>query len=511
MAIAQDVTERSRMQTELQQSKMLLDGVLNSSIDGIIAFRSVRDPKSQQIIDFQWLVSNAALGRLNPRFQNGRVGQYLRQEMPEHTENGLFAAYVSVVEQGELFETEICYDEADLPVWLQLTAVKLGDGLAVTFRDITKNKFIENMLKQANDELQHKITVLDSRNRDMLKLGQINEYLQASKTTRDAYHVVAAIMPDLFGDCSGEIYEIEANEQAEGGLICVATWGDHPPVSAMAFNREDCWALRRSHGHYVDRDQPGLFCQHISQGDEIGASLCIPLSAQGKSLGLLHLWSPDPHALSKDKRRLAHTIAEHLALSVTNLLLRASLELQSTHDSLTGLFNRRYMEDALERLLYKAEVQNTHLGIIMIDIDRFKNFNDRYGHAIGDLVLREVAQLLPQALRQSDIACRYGGEELMAILPEASAAVVYQRAEQLREQIAALNLSKDERPIEQVTASFGVSVFPECGRDRRELLRVADDALYRAKNEGRNCVRLAEALVETITAIDPSYPHRSPE
>jgi diguanylate cyclase (GGDEF)-like protein/PAS domain S-box-containing protein len=509
VAIAQDITERSRMQTELQQSKMLLDGVLNSSIDGIIAFQSVRDPNTQRIIDFQWLVSNEAVSRLTPRFQQGQVGQYLLQTMPEHETNGLFAAYVAVVEKGDLFETQICYDDTDPPVWLQLTAVPLGDGLAVTFRNITKNKQIETMLKEANDELQQKITVLDSRNQDMLKLGQINEYLQASKTVHDAYNVVAAIMPDLFHDCSGGVYEIEENDQRAERLTCVTSWGTQPPVSALTFDRHDCWALRRSHGHFVDRQKQSLFCQHLTTQEAIGVSLCLPLSAQGKSLGLLHLWSPDPEALTKDKRRIAHTVAEHLALSVTNILLRASLELQSTRDPLTGLFNRRYMEETLERLICRSQAQAGCLGIIMIDIDRFKSFNDRYGHAIGDLVLREVAQLLPKALRQSDIACRYGGEELMAILPDASAVVVYQRAEQLRSQIEALKLSHDGRAIDQVTASFGVAVFPECGRDRRDLLRVADDALYRAKHEGRNCVRLAEALVETIIASDPSYPRSS--
>ncbi|TAF50954.1 MAG: PAS domain-containing protein [Oscillatoriales cyanobacterium] len=509
VAIAQDITERSRMQTELQQSKMLLDGVLNSSIDGIIAFQSVRDPNSRQILDFQWLVSNAAVKRLTPRFSHGQVGQYLLQTMPEHKTNGLFDAYVAVVEKGDLFETQICYDDTDPPVWLQLTAVPLGDGLAVTFRNITKNKRIETMLQEANDELQQKIMVLDSRNRDMLKLGQINEYLQASTTVHDAYNVVAAIMPDLFQDCSGAVYESEDTDQAAERLTCVVSWGTQAPVSALSFEHQDCWALRRSHGHYVSQHKHSLFCPHLTAREAIGVSLCIPLNAQGKSLGLLHLWSPNPEALSKDKRRIAHTVAEHLALSVTNILLRASLELQSTRDPLTGLFNRRYMEDALERLIYRSQVQASGLGIIMIDIDHFKSFNDRYGHAIGDLVLREVAQLLPKALRPADIACRYGGEELMAILPDVSAMVVYQRAEQLRRQIAALQLSPEGRAIDQVTASFGVAVFPECGRDRRDLLRVADDALYRAKHDGRNCVRLAEALVETITKRDPSYPHRS--
>jgi diguanylate cyclase (GGDEF)-like protein/PAS domain S-box-containing protein len=505
VAIAQDITERSRMQTELRQSKMLLDGVLNSSVDGIVAFQSVRDPESRQIVDFQCLVSNAAIGHLIPSFKRFQIGKSLLQEMPEHGEDGLFAAYVSVVERGELFEQEQYCEEANPPVWLQLTAVKLGDGFAVTFRNITKTKAIETILQETNDKLQQKINVLDSRNRDMLKLGQINEYLQASETVQDAYNVVAAMMPDLLGDSGGGIYQTEES----GQLVCIATWGDQPPTSAITFDRGDCWALRRSHHHWVDQRKQGLMCPHITDREAIGATLCIPLIAQGTSLGLLHLWSPDSKALNKAKRQLAYTVAEQLALSVTNLLLRESLELQSTRDPLTGLFNRRYMENALERLLYKAQANTMNLGIIMIDIDRFKSFNDRYGHAVGDLVLREVAQLLPKALRQSDIACRYGGEELMAILPDASAAVVYRRAEQLRSQIAALKLTHDGNEIEPVTASFGVSVFPECGRDRRDLLRVADDALYRAKRDGRNCVRLAEAIAEMATAVDPLSPPSS--
>lgn len=497
VAIAQDITERSRMQRELQQSKMLLDGVLNSSIDGILAFQSVRDPDSRQIIDFQCLVSNAAIGHLIPSFQRAEIGMSLLDEMPEHRENGLFAAYAAVVERGELFEQELYYEETTPPVWLQLTAVKLGDGLAVTFRNITKTKAIETMLQETNDELQQKINVLDSRNRDMLKLGKINEYLQASETVNDAYNVVAAMMPDLFRNCAGEIYRLEESEQ----LTRVATWGEQPSVSPITFSPHHCWALRRNRHHWVEHHQQGLMCQHITEREAIGTTLCIPLSAQGKNLGLFHLWAPYPQTLNSDQRQLAYTVAEKLTFSVTNLLLRESLELQSTRDPLTGLFNRRYMETALERLLHKAQVQASSLGIIMIDIDRFKSFNDRYGHAVGDLILREVAHLLPKALRQSDIACRYGGEELIAILPEASAAVVYRRAEQLRVQIAALQLTHDGNALESVTASFGVSVFPECGHDRRELLRVADDALYRAKHEGRNCVRLAEAIAEISTEV----------
>ena len=506
VAIARDITERSRMQTELQQSKMLLDGVLNSSIDGIIALQSVRDPDSHQIVDFQWLVSNATIGRLMPDFSQVRVGQRLLEAMPEHRDSGLFDAYVSVVEQGELFERELYYSQTASPTWIQLTAVKLGDGLAVTFRNITKTKAIETQLQETNEELQTQIQVLDSRNRDMLKLGELNEYLQASETVEDTYNVVAAMMPDLFGeDCGGGIYRVEDG----GNLTRIATWGEQPPVSAQTFHRQDCWALRRSRHHLAEQHQQGLMCPHLTDRSAIGTTLCTPLSSQGKSLGLLHLWSPQTQAFNKAKRQLAYTVAEQLSLSVTNLLLRESLKLQSIRDPLTSLFNRRYMEDTLERLLHNAQERKQSLGIIMVDIDCFKRFNDRYGHAVGDLVLCEVAQLLPQSLTPSDIACRYGGEELMVILPDLSAIALYNRAEQLRAQIAALPLFHDGQAIEQVTASFGISMYPECGRDRRDLLREADDALYRAKNDGRNCVRLAQAIVEPVAEIDPSYPRRS--
>jgi len=178
-----------------------------------------------------------------------------------------------------------------------------------------------------------------------------------------------------------------------------------------------------------------------------------------------------------------------------NLLLAESEELlreQSVRDALTGLFNRRYLEETLGRELRRAERGATAVGVIMLDIDRFKRFNDSYGHAAGDAVLQAIGDFLNASVRAADIACRYGGEEFTLILLDASQQMVQGRAEQLREDVKSLHVQYGGRALEAVTLSLGVSFFPGHGTSGPAVLRAADAALYRAKREGRDRVVVAE-------------------
>ena len=170
----------------------------------------------------------------------------------------------------------------------------------------------------------------------------------------------------------------------------------------------------------------------------------------------------------------------------------ATAEAQATHDKLTGLNNRHYMHEWLERELKRAARHGRPLGAILMDLDYFKRINDEYGHGAGDQVLREIAAALKRSSRQSDIACRYGGEEFLLLMPESPLEATVRRAEQLRGEIAKLDLFYQKRPLGRVTLSAGIAVFPEHGPDQDTLLRNADAALYRAKQGGRDRVAIAQ-------------------
>lgn len=170
---------------------------------------------------------------------------------------------------------------------------------------------------------------------------------------------------------------------------------------------------------------------------------------------------------------------------------QARLREQSVRDHLTGLFNRRYMEETLERELLRAARKKLSLGVIMLDLDNLKLFNDTWGHAAGDEILRELGSLLLRQVRGEDIACRYGGDEFILILPDASRAVTHERAELICEHARQFHLQFEGQSLAAVTLSLGVGVFPEHGSTSTTILRAVDAALYRAKGEGRNRVVVA--------------------
>jgi len=163
----------------------------------------------------------------------------------------------------------------------------------------------------------------------------------------------------------------------------------------------------------------------------------------------------------------------------------------SVRDPLTGLYNRRYMEEILALEIIRAMRKEYPIGIIMVDIDHFKRFNDIHGHAAGDAILSQVGSFLRKYLRASDAACRYGGEEFLFILPEASQKITHMRAEQMREEIRNLHISFQDQILEAVTLSIGVAVFPLNGSTGEAILRAADNALYQAKDAGRDRVIVA--------------------
>jgi diguanylate cyclase (GGDEF)-like protein len=258
------------------------------------------------------------------------------------------------------------------------------------------------------------------------------------------------------------------------------------------FVPDDCWALRRGQIHPFNADQARPLCLHLAEPLPI-ATCCLPMQVQGEHLGVLHLQSMSKENLSESQRRLAYTVVEQAGMALSNLKLREALREQSTRDPLTGLYNRRYMEEALKQQLSRATRQLHPVGIIMIDIDHFKRFNDTYGHAAGDALLRELGQFLQSHIRSEDIACRYGGEEFTLIIPDASPEAAKQRAEYLCQEARQLRLQGVGQSHEAITLSAGVAVYPQHGRTIDIVLRNADAALYRAKQEGRDRIVVADS------------------
>jgi len=348
----------------------------------------------------------------------------------------------------------------------------------------------EDALQEANEKLAVRVNELEQHTREINMVNQMVYLLHTCVAPEEAYTVIGQSAGKLFPDDSGALCVLNGSRNL---VEAVAVWGDSVP-GELVFAASDCWALRRGQAHLVESPDSGPLCGHLSQPPPAN-SLCVPMMAQGKALGVLLLQSgpEDPGAspgprnhLTKSQQRLALNLAEHIAPGLANLRLREALENLSVRDPLTGLFNRRYLEESLERELHRATRKQRPLGVIMLDLDHFKHFNDTYGHEAGDTLLRELGRFLQAHIRREDIACRYGGEEFILIMPEAWLDVTRERAEWLREEIKNLTVKFHGQVLGALTLSLGVAIFPQHAATASSLLRASDLALYRAKAEGRD-------------------------
>ena len=352
--------------------------------------------------------------------------------------------------------------------------------------DITERKYMESSLIQANEQMRRALNELQQRNRETALLNEMGRSLQACQSAGEAYRIVADLTCQVFPQTAGALYLFNPERTLVSEVV---SWGGLL-TDRRRFSPDECLSLRSGRTKPLGEAQAGECCIHIGK-QGAAASFCLPLQVHGEILGILHLQSRQEENLEESKRQLAYIIVEQVGMALSNLKLREALREQSIRDPLTGLYNRRYMEEALKQQMSRVTRQLHPLGIIMIDIDHFKRFNDNYGHATGDALLRELAQLLQKRVRAEDIACRYGGEEFTLIMPDASLETAQQRAEELCAEVRRLRLHGFES-AEMLTLSVGIAIHPQHGRTIEDVLHAADSALYRAKQEGRDRVMIAE-------------------
>ncbi|MGK7931858.1 MAG: diguanylate cyclase [Microcystaceae cyanobacterium] len=354
-------------------------------------------------------------------------------------------------------------------------------------QDITQDKEDKSQLIDKKQQLESKLTQLDHRNKDLVLLSELSDFLQSANSVTEAWKIMPRLLQPLFPDCSGCIF---MNDSTGEHCQKIVSWGElAPPIKSFTVN--SCWALRRGRMYLCEPQQSSAFCGHQELCPTVSRTLCIPILSNQEVFGLLFLCTAIPDALSETKQQLARTTVEQIGLAISNLQLREQLERQSIIDPLTELYNRRYLDTFLSKELARARRENYSVGIIMLDVDHFKQYNDLYGHDAGDFVLKTVSHLLNIKVRHEDIACRYGGEEMTLILPNASLTDTQKRAEEIRVSLSQLVLNYQNQSLNQLTASLGVAAFPEHGDQCSTLLQSADTALYQAKATGRNRVIVA--------------------
>ncbi|HEX4002846.1 MAG TPA: diguanylate cyclase [Candidatus Acidoferrales bacterium] len=373
--------------------------------------------------------------------------------------------------------------------------------------DITVRKQEEAALRAAHQKLHIALRESEQRAKEASKLSELVDILQSCQSVDEAYRIAGGALPRILTSESGALCMISPSRNV---VETVAAWGQGS-TTEKAFAPDTCWALRRGKVHEVEDSSSPMRCAHVESS--VGGYVCVPLAAHGETLGVLYIEraarSSIPLGLLPEDQmaalaRQGSAIGERVSLALATLRLRDVLRSQSIRDPLTGLFNRRYMEESLERELRRAERNGQSVGFIMLDIDHFKHFNDTFGHQAGDALLRALGDLVGERTRGQDVACRFGGEEFSLILAGASKDAASRRAELLREEVKRLAATHAGQLLGKITLSFGVAAYPGDGRTADELIRAADKALYNAKAAGRDKIMLADGAQTSSPAASTS-------
>lgn len=491
LTVGSSVSERHRIGNDLLERTTFLNALIESNPLGIVALD--RDSRVQ--------LCNDAFEKLFLYRRTELVGKKLDALIAPDDFQQVFELTpdsAALAQPGQSVR-RVRKDGTVVDVAVETVPLKLGGhvrGSFAIYKDVTEENEAAELAREHSESLNRLVGELQLRTTQMTLLNEMSDLLQCCGNRNEAYSVVSESARKLFPVATaGALFTFRASRNA---LEAVATWGkwsgsEYSPAA------DECWALRRGRPNWSDSGRGGIFCSHI-KNDEPASYLCVPLVAQGNALGILHLQYDRSEStrgtvvfetLQESQQRLAVSAAGQIALSLASLSLQETLRDQSVRDPLTGLFNRRFMQDTLERELVRARRKNHPLAVLFLDLDHFKRFNDTFGHDAGDLVLKSIADVFRQRFRGDDSICRYGGEEFAIILPESNATNAERRANDLCLEVKDIQLRYQGRTLDRVSLSVGVASYPENATTAEELLRVADQALYRSKSEGRDRVTLA--------------------
>jgi diguanylate cyclase (GGDEF)-like protein/PAS domain S-box-containing protein len=395
------------------------------------------------------------------------------------------------------YQTEKRYIRKDgRIVWGNLSASIILDsdgnsifGLGLV-EDITERKTAEQVLRDTRDQLALRINDLEKRANELTILSSLSNMLQLCSQTSEAFGWIAQFCAQLFPTLSGGLFIVDKETNS---LEIQTSWGN-PAVFEGTLDRHDCWALRRGRIHKVEDLSSDLVCRHVAE--PIPPSyLCAPIIIKSQLVGLFYLQSnPNFPHLTEADQQLAVAVAEQIGLSLANIKLNLELQELAIHDSLTGLYNRRYMMESLNRELTRASRRGKPVSLIHLDFDCLHDLNTRLGHDAVDEMLGNLGQLIRSSVRSEDIACRFGGDEFLLILSEMDVDTARQRAGELMERIAALNLFDANGNPQPITAAISIACYPQHGKTSTEIMKAIHKTLDKAKIQGGNCVVIADAM-----------------
>lgn len=354
------------------------------------------------------------------------------------------------------------------------------------------NSKLASHLSMSNEELTTKNTELERHEKDMSMINNMNEKLQLCRDSIEANSIIKLTAEHLFGDFYGGLTITDTG----GKQALVVEWGNKKHLQTK-FLSESCWGLRSGNKYLVDEHQKNLLCKHYNAPPE--GSYCIPLIIDNKSLGMINFNFLTDTSLTNYIMQLMTVFSDVVKLALANIQLQEKLQSEATRDPLTNLFNRRYLNETLLREFHRNSREKSSLCFAILDLDYFKNFNDTYGHEAGDIILKKIGTLLMSNIRESDIACRFGGEEFALVFINTTIDKILPSLEHIRKEVENTKIYFNNDLLPPITTSIGVAQAPEQGKTVSDIIRAADVGLYEAKKLGRNRI-----ITASQSAVSPN-------